>query len=289
MASTKMTDDNLAMVFAPNLLRCPSQVTSLTSLPSPSTPLPLPFPSPVSVVLPAAVPLCSMLVRQFSTRPSPVPQLHPDAFILSSRPQNPIVAFNNAKLEKNFVKHLIQHAALVDADAGLECVRQALSELPPCTAPMSSSTTAPAASALPTPSAAPASAPSAAVTAAASLLVPRPSLVRPAVPTEWDPVQAESCEELAIAPAEGVIGVFQTGVRRTSEGGAGGLRRGSGALGPRTPAARHPGRLPPALELKTVATDTQLGPAALCARRRVAGAGLRLPNAAQWRGGGVGK
>ena len=63
MALTKMTDDNLAMVFAPNLLRCPSQVTSLTSLPSPSTPLPLPFPSPVSVVLPSAIPLLSMLVR----------------------------------------------------------------------------------------------------------------------------------------------------------------------------------------------------------------------------------
>jgi hypothetical protein len=242
VALTKMTDDNFAMVFAPNLLSCPSQVTSLTSLPSPPTPLPLPSPSPVSVALPAAVPLCSMLVRQFSTRPSPVSQLHPSAFILSSRPQNPIVAFNNAKLEKVFVKHLIQHAALVDADAGLECVRQALSELPPCTAPMSSSTTAPAASALPTPSAAPASAPSAAVTAAASLLVPRPSLVRPAAPTEWDPVQADSfarCEELAIAPAEGVIGVFQTGVRRTSEGGAGGLRRGSGAGGePRAQNAR---------------------------------------------------
>ena len=67
VALTKMTDDNLAMVFAPNLLRCPSQVTSLTSLPSPSTPLPLPFPSPVSVVLPSAIPLLSMLVRQFST------------------------------------------------------------------------------------------------------------------------------------------------------------------------------------------------------------------------------
>ena len=26
VALTKMTDDNLAMVFAPNLLRCPSQV-----------------------------------------------------------------------------------------------------------------------------------------------------------------------------------------------------------------------------------------------------------------------
>ena len=173
-----------------------------------------------------------MLVRPFSTRPPPVPP-SPSWCIMSSRPQNPIVAFNNTKLEKVFVKHLIQHAALVDADADLECVRQALSELPPCTAPMSSSATAPAASALPTPSPASASAPSAAVTTAASLLVPRPSLVRPAVPTEWDPVQEDisRCEELAIAPAEGVIGVFQTGVRRTSEGGAGGLRRGSGAGG----------------------------------------------------------
>ena len=178
-----------------------------------------------------------MLVRPFSTRPPPVPPSPSRCILLCplhSRPQNSIVAFNNAKLEKVFVKHLIQHAALVDADAGLECVRQALSELPPCTAPMSSSATAPAASALPTPSPASASAPSAAVTTAASLLVPRPSLVRPAVPTEWDPVQVDSFarrEELAIAPAEGVIGVFQTGVRRTSEGGAGGLRRGSGAGG----------------------------------------------------------
>jgi hypothetical protein len=31
VALTKMTDDNLAMVFAPNLLRCPSQVPVSTA------------------------------------------------------------------------------------------------------------------------------------------------------------------------------------------------------------------------------------------------------------------
>jgi hypothetical protein len=113
--------------------------------------------------------------------------------------QNPIVAFNNAKLEKLFVKHLIQQASRVDA--AVDSVRQRLNESLAC----------------PTPWSAPAAAPA------------RPSLVRPAVPAGAEALESSDTfapgDELSI-PRDGAIGLFQTGVaRRTSEG----ARRGSGA------------------------------------------------------------